>query len=381
MDRVQAYQSRSLTESLVAFAQFVRQHGMNVGIQESQEALLAAQRGLLSDRNLLRHGLKALFTKTPEEGPVFEKLFALYWDSNPVDLKSRKGTTKVQGSFQKKANASVVMLGQGKDHSSQQEEAREVSGANATERLKKTDLSKLSTAESEELEKIAEKLFRQMAARLRRRMKHSNKQGQLQLRSTIRKSLCHGGEPMELVFRKQTPKKQRLIVLLDVSGSMDKYSFFLLRFICALKSHFRQLEAYVFSTRLKRISKALQLQRIDEVLRQVGEQSDHWSSGTKIGECLQQFNEKYGKRQLNGSPTVIILSDGLDTGEISLLAGEMKKIQRRSKKLIWLNPLKGSRDYSPEARGMKAALPSIDDFRTAHNIESLLELENILLHV
>lgn len=341
MDRVQAYQSRSLTESLVAFAQFVRQHGMNVGIQESQEALLAAQRGLLSDRNLLRHGLKALFTKTPEEGPVFEKLFALYWDSNPVDLKSRKGTTKVQGSFQKKANASVVMLGQGKDHSSQQEEAREVSGANATERLKKTDLSKLSTAESEELEKIAEKLFRQMAARLRRRMKHSNKQGQLQLRSTIRKSLCHGGEPMELVFRKQTPKKQRLIVLLDVSGSMDKYSFFLLRFICALKSHFRQLEAYVFSTRLKRISKALQLQRIDEVLRQVGEQSDHWSSGTKIGECLQQFNEKYGKRQLNGSPTVIILSDGLDTGEISLLAGEMKKIQRRSKKLIWLNPLKG----------------------------------------
>jgi hypothetical protein len=381
MDRVQAYQSRNLTESLVAFAQFVRQHGMNVGIQESQEALLAAQTGLLSDRSLLRHGLKALFTKTPEEGPVFEKLFALYWDSNPVDLKSRKGTTKVQGSFQKKANASVVMLGQGKNDSAQQEEAREVSGANATERLKKTDLSKLSTSESEELEKIAEKLFRQMAARLRRRMKHSNKQGQLQLRSTIRKSLCNGGEPMELVFRKQTPKKQRLIVLLDVSGSMDKYSFFLLRFICALKSHFRQLEAYVFSTRLKRISKALQLRRIDEVLRQIGEQSDHWSSGTKIGECLQQFNEKYGKRQLNGSPTVIILSDGLDTGEISLLAGEMKKIQRRSKKLIWLNPLKGSRDYSPEARGMKAALPSIDDFRTAHNIESLLELENILLHV
>jgi uncharacterized protein with von Willebrand factor type A (vWA) domain len=186
---------------------------------------------------------------------------------------------------------------------------------------------------------------------------------------------------MQLVFRKQTPKKQRLIVLLDVSGSMDKYSFFLLRFICALKSHFRQLEAYVFSTRLKRISKALQLRRIDEVLQQVGEQSDHWSSGTKIGECLQQFNDKYGKRQLNGSPTVIILSDGLDTGEISLLALEMKKIQRRSKKLIWLNPLKGSRDYSPEARGMKAALPSIDDFRTAHNIESLLELEKLLIHV
>lgn len=381
MDKVQAYQSRSLTESLVAFAQFVRSHGMNVGIQESQEALLAAETGLLSDRNLLRNGLKVLFTKTPEEGPVFEKLFALYWDSNPIDLKSRKGETKVQGSFQKKANASVVMLGQGKNDATQQEEAKEVSGANASERLKKTDLSKLSTEESEELEKIAEKLFRQMAARLRRRMKHSNKQGQLQLRTTIRKSLSNGGEPMQLVFRKQTPKKQRLIVLLDVSGSMDKYSFFLLRFICALKSHFRQLEAYVFSTRLKRISKALQLRRIDEVLRQVGEQSDHWSSGTKIGECLQQFNDKYGKRQLNGSPTVIILSDGLDTGEISLLALEMKKIQRRSKKLIWLNPLKGSRDYSPEARGMKAALPSIDDFRTAHNIESLLELEKLLIHV
>jgi hypothetical protein len=287
----------------------------------------------------------------------------------------------VEGSFQKKANASVVMLGKGKQDSEHEEEAREVSGANATERLKKTDLSKLNPDESEDLNRIAEQLFKQMAVRLRRRMKLSNKQGQLQLRATIRKSLSSGGEPIDLLFKKQTPKKQRLIVLLDVSGSMDKYSFFLLKFICALKSHFRQLEAYLFSTQLKRITKALQLRRINEIIAQVGEQSDHWSGGTKIGDCLKQFNEKYGKRQLNGSPTVIILSDGLETGEIDLLADEMRKIQRRSKKLIWLNPLKGGLNYSPEARGMKAALPSIDEFRSAHNIQSLLDLENLLANV
>jgi uncharacterized protein with von Willebrand factor type A (vWA) domain len=159
---------------------------------------------------------------------------------------------------------------------------------------------------------------------------------------------------------------------------MDKYSFFLLRFICALREHFRQLEAFVFSTSLKRITKALDTRDLSSVFRNISEHADNWSSGTRIGECLQHFSESYGKRMLNGSPVVIILSDGLDTGDVGLLKTELEKIHRRAKRVIWLNPLKGSKDYAPLAKGMKAALPSIDDFRSAHNLDSLLELENIL---
>jgi uncharacterized protein with von Willebrand factor type A (vWA) domain len=379
MEKVQAFQTASLSEGIVAFAQFARGHGLNIGIRETQDAIIAAGTGLLQERRFFKAALKTIFCNTPEEMLVFEKLFALYWDTNPIDLNGRKGKSTIQGSFNKKANASVVMLGVGQS-GPQEEEAKNVSGANAAERLKKTDLSLLNTMEAEELADIARKLCKQMAVRMRRRMKQDLKAGQINLRRTIRKSLSTGGEPVDLYYRMHTPKKQRLIVLLDVSGSMDKYSFFLLRFICTLKEHFRQLEAFVFSTTLKRITKALKSQQLDEVLRQVGSEADNWSSGTKIGECLQAFTEKYGKRMLNGSPLILVLSDGLDTGDTVMLGTALQHIHRRAKRVIWLNPLKGMKDYQPLAKGMQAALPSIDDFSSAHNLESLLELEKILMH-
>jgi hypothetical protein len=377
VEKIQAFQTSSLSEGVLAFARFARSHGLNIGIQETQDALKAAEQGLLTNRSLFKNGLKALFCTSPEEGGLFEKLFMLFWDTNPIDLEERKGQTKLQGSINKKANSSLVMLGVGNTPPGD-EEASNVSGANSEERLKKTDLSMLSLLEADELEKIARKLFRQMAIRMRRRMKQHRRQGQINLRRTIRKSISSGGEPIELFHRLNTPKKQRLIVLLDVSGSMDKYSFFLLRFICALRENFRQLEAFVFSTSLKRITKALDTRDLSTVFRNVSEHADNWSSGTRIGECLEHFSNSYGKRMLNGSPVVLILSDGLDTGDAELLGSELEKIHRRAKRVVWLNPLKGSSNYAPLAKGMRAALPSVDDFKSAHNLDSLLELENIL---
>lgn len=373
----QAFQTGSLTESIVAFSQFVRSHGLNVGIQETQDALQSAEANLFTNRRQFKYALKTLFCSSPEERLVFEKLFLLFWDTNPVDLQERKNKTSVQGSVNKKANPSLVMagFGQNDEHT---EEAKQVSGASETERLKRTDLSKLSDMEAGQLEEIARKLCKQMAIRLRRRMKEDRGRGQINLRRTIRRSIGYGGEPLDLLRKSRTPKKQRLIVLLDVSGSMDKYSFFLLRFICALRENFRQLEAFVFSTSLKRISRSLQYNRLDFVLHAVSDLADNWSGGTRIGECLHEFNEQYGKRMLNGSPLFLILSDGLDTGDVAILSKELQYIQRRAKKIIWLNPLKGMTGYEPTAKGMAAAMPSIYDFRTAHNLNSLLELENIL---
>ena len=326
----QAFQTSSIAESVVAFVQYARSHGLNVGIQETQDALRCAKEGLISNKESFKYALKAIFCNSPEERKVFEKLFLLYWDTNPMDMQEPKNKTSVQGSFNKKANASLVMLGHGKTEAPE-EEGKNVSGANETERLKRTDLSKLNEMDAALLEEIARKMFKQMALRLRRRMKESRHKGQINLRRTIRRSIGYGGEPIELFRRAQKPKKQRLIVLLDVSGSMDKYSYFLLRFICALRENFRQLEAFVFSTSLIRISKALQPNRLDFVLATISEQADNWSSGTRIGECLHEFNDKYGKLLLNGSPTILILSDGLDTGDPALLGQEMIKLQRRAK--------------------------------------------------
>ncbi len=249
-----------------------------------------------------------------------------------MDLRETKSKTSVTGLVEKKTNTSLVMLGRGKSEH-ETEEGKNVSGASETERLKKTDLSKLGDMEARELEEIARKLFKQMALRLRRRMKESLHSGPVNLRRTIHRSIGYGGEPLEIFRKAQRPKKPRLIVLLDVSGSMDKYSYFLLRFICALRENFRQLEAFIFSTSLIRISRALHYNRIESVLAIVSEQAENWSGGTRIGACLQNFNELYGKQLLNGSPTIIILSDGLDTGDPQLLNGELKKIHQKARRI------------------------------------------------
>ncbi len=378
--KLQSFQSTTITESIVAFAQFVRSHGLNIGIQETADALKVAELGLLLERKPFKNALRAIFCNSPEEILLYNGLFNLYWDTNPVDLRENKDSRSIKGQLLKKNQATLVMLGQGKSENDEAEEAKNVSGANEIERVRKTDFSKINEIDAKVLDEIAQKLFNEMALRLRRRMKESKSEGQLNLRRTIRRSLSFGGEPIELYRKAKKPKKQRLIVLLDVSGSMDKYSFYLLRFVCALSENFRQIEAFIFSTSLIRITNSLKSNRLDFVLQQIENQANNWSSGTKIGESFETFYDKFGKRTLNGSPIVIILSDGLDTGQPELLEAQMRKIQRKVRKIVWLNPLKGMAGYQPTARGMAAALPSVKDFRSGHNINSLLELENILHH-
>jgi uncharacterized protein len=375
----QAFQSKSITEGIVGFSQYLRDQGMNIGIQESQDAIHAGDAGLLASPQQFRYGLKALFCQSPEERKLFDYLFHQYWNTNPIDIEERKNKTSIQGSIQKKTNPSIVILGYGKTETDA-EDAKQVSGANENERLKKTDLNHLSDMDATKLDEIAQKLCRQMAIRMRRRMKADQTKGQINLRRTIRRSLTYGGEPMDLFHKSRTPKKQRIIVFLDVSGSMDKYSFFLLRFIYALKENFKQLDAFVFSTSLIRITKLLQSKNLNFVIQAVSDRANNWSGGTRIGESFSQFNNNYGKQLLNGSPTVLILSDGLDTGDENLLSKELHYIQKRSKRIVWLNPLKGMKGYEPQTKGMKAALPTIDNFLSAHNLNSLLELENILIN-
>jgi YHS domain-containing protein len=169
---------------------------------------------------------------------------------------------------------------------------------NAVQRLRQTDFSKIAAMEVSLLEGIAEKLWREMAKRMKRRLKTAPRNEKLDLRNTIRASLQHGGDPIELVFKGRKPKKIRLVMLLDVSGSMDKYSFFLLRFICALQSYFEKVESFIFSTELRRITDFLATKGLEDTLKLLSQKADNWSSGTKIGLCLKEFNEKYAKTML-----------------------------------------------------------------------------------
>jgi uncharacterized protein with von Willebrand factor type A (vWA) domain len=370
----------SLSEAIVGFSQYVRLEGLNVGIKECQEALLAAQIGTIDDPNIFGYALKSIFCSSQEEGELFDLLFRRFWLKEAMI--AGKTTYKNQTNIQKQSPASLVWMGVGEQQEEQkEEEGQNVSGANAIERLRKTDFSKISDMDSTLVEELAMQLWQQMAKRLKRKLKQSHSKGPIDLRKTIRKSIGNGGDPIRLIRKNKIPRKQRLVILLDVSGSMDKYSFFLLRFICALRTYFETVEAFLFSTNLIRITDYLDATDLGLTLQLLSAKAHNWSSGTKIGDCFQTFNEHYAKQVLVGQSTTIVLSDGLDTGDIDVLVEELGKIKRRTRRLIWLNPLKGMEGYEPTQRAMSAALPSLDVFHSAHNLNSLLELENYLLHV
>jgi uncharacterized protein len=375
------YQSyETLTQSILGFAEYARANELNVGIREAQEALTIASRGLMSDKEVFRYALKSVFCSSEENVILFDQLFTDYWGLPKASF-THKITMKNQTNLQKQTQRSLVLIGKGDNKDGKEEEGKNMSGANATEQLRKTDFSKLSEMDSEYLEKLAMNLWKQMSRRLKKRLKNSVTKGRIDIRQTIRNNIGSGGAMLELKFKNKKPAKNRLVILLDVSGSMDKYSFFLLRFILALRSHFQKIEAFLFSTKLIRITEFLKIKNLDHILAQLSSNTDHWSSGTKIGDCLKTFNDDYCKKALQGRSMTIVLSDGLDTGEPELLANELSRIKRRTRKLIWLNPLKGMDGYQPLARGMSAALPQIDVFRSAHSLDSILELENFLADV
>lgn len=370
----------NMTEAILAFAEYARSKELNVGIRETHEALKVTSMGVMEDKTVFNYALKSIFCSSQEHLATFEEIFSQFWGGQRSEVRS-KMEYKNQSNLRKEAKRSLVMINKGSSDEESKEDGQNVSGANSLEQLRKTDFSKVSDIESRELDHLAEELWKQMSKRLRKKYRKSVTKGKIDIRKTIRNNISNGGALLDLHLRDKKPDKNRLIILLDVSGSMDKYSFYLLRFVLALRSHFKNIDAYIFSTKLIRITDFLEVKNLESVLTFLSRYADNWSGGTKIGECLQHFNRQYSKQALTGKNMTLILSDGLDTGEPELLSKELHKIKLRTRKLIWLNPLKGMKGYQPRTRGMMAALPELDHFMPAHNVNSLLELENILSNV
>jgi len=368
----------SFSEALVGFSQEARRHGLSSGIQCTKEAVASALEGLWLNKDQFSYALSSLFCHSEEEKDIFIKIYNRYWRQRGTRINDKRDY-KNKTNIKKQSVNSVVMVGVGHDESSTDTvDSKTTTGSNSKETLKRTDFSKLNMTQEKQLEQLSEKMISEMSLRVKRRRKKML-HGQIDLGQSIRKNLQRGGAMIDLVRTKQKKDKYRLLILLDVSGSMDKYSFYLLKFLWTLKHHFKQIEAFTFSTSLLRITELLKDKHLATSLSQVSQNAKHWSSGTKIGECLKDFNEHYSKRYLNGNTLTIVLSDGLDTGDPEILNDAIRKLKLRSKKLVWLNPLKGMQGYEPIQMGMKTALPSLNHFGSAHNFESLLELENILV--
>jgi uncharacterized protein with von Willebrand factor type A (vWA) domain len=214
----------------------------------------------------------------------------------------------------------------------------------------------------------------------RRTRRHRPGKGHLiDLRRTLRRSLRSEGEIFSWSYREPKSKPRPLVLIADISGSMERYTRLLLHFIYGMKSALSQpVEAFVFSTRLTRITRPLQIRDLDLALKNVGQLVNDWSGGTRIGESLKTFNYEWGRRVLGRGAVVLIISDGWDRGDVDLLKREMARLKRNCHRLIWLNPLLGAPDYEPLTRGIQAALPNIDHFLPVHNLASLEDLANRL---
>lgn len=368
----------SFTEALVGFVQTAREQGFRSGIQCTKDTVSTSLHELWLDKDIFEYALAALFCNEQEERIAFTRLYAKFWRQKGTIIQD-KTEYKNQRKIIQKGNSIAVMVGTGNsDAEGELEESKTTTGANAKETLKRTDFSYLTEQQSQHLDELSEKLIREMKLRLKRKRKKAKK-GKIDIAQSIRNNIQNGGTIIDLARRNRKKEKFRLLVLLDVSGSMDKYSFYLLKFLWSLRAQFKQVEIFAFSTVLMRITDFVSEKNMALALSLVSHNAQHWSSGTKIGASLQDFNDNHARRYLNGKTITLILSDGLDTGEPKTLADAMQFIKLRSKKLIWLNPLKGMQGYEPIQMGMKTALPALHHFGSAHNFNSLLELENILL--
>lgn len=251
-------------------------------------------------------------------------------------------------------------------------------GASAVERLVDKDFSMLTDEEVQRVKTmIAQMVWNPALVRARRRA--PSRTGDVpDLRRSLRAAVGPGGDMLRLAMTTRTVRKRPVIVIADVSGSMEQYAEMLLYFTHAARDRFGRLEAFVFSTRLTRITRELARRKPADAIASVADHVHDWSGGTQIGQSLHTFNRDWSRRVCRGAPVAIVISDGWDRGEPGLLATEMDRLHRTVYRTVWLNPLAGREGFAPETRGMQAALPYVDDFLAAGNLRDLRTLVRLL---
>jgi len=247
--------------------------------------------------------------------------------------------------------------------------------------LAQKDFGDLTARELEAIQQLLDQIAAKLATRLSRRRKPDPRGREVDFRRTFRYSLRFGGEPVQMARRARRIQKTDLVLLCDVSGSMDVYSRFLVQFIYGLQRHRLEVETFVFSTRLSRITPLMEAADFGDAIRRVAAQVHDWSGGTDIGGCLRAFNEQWARETVSRHTVVIVISDGWDRGDAAVLADEMHRLRSSCYKLIWLNPLLVDPEYQPLCKGMAAALPYVDYFLPFANVASLQTLGKTLLRL
>ena len=364
----------SADEMAVSFARVLRGAGISVPIDSVITFVQALDVVSMTKRNDVYWAGRATLVHRPEDQQLFDRAFAVFWERrNATDVDEDGPPQKI-----------TLLLddedGPNENNADAQDENQTLQMRfTANESLRSKDFAQSTDEELHESQRLMHQLRLAGPPRQSLRLTHAKRSGSRHdLRRTVRASLAFGGEPARLHWRKPSERQRRLVVLLDISGSMEPYARALLRFMHAAVVGRQRVEAFTFGTRLTRLTKELNSRDPDKALTRAAAQVPDWSGGTRLGESLRKFNATWGVRGLARGAIVVVLSDGWDRGDPEVLAEQMQRLQRVAFRVVWVNPLKVTPGYAPLARGMAAALPYLDDFVEGHSIEALEHLTRVI---
>jgi len=365
-------------ERLVVFCRELRSHGLSVTPAEVVTAATALPVIDTTDRDEVFLSLRSILTTSVDDFQFFAEVFKRFWNRSPVARETlAPGASPKKSPYQSSKGLAFFLEHWGSSFSAGAQPVK-VPGASDTESATAKDFSQFTNEELDEVSRLARRMVRRLARRPSRRWRTGKRGSRVNLRRSLRLSLKTGGELIELAYKERRPKRTKLIVICDVSGSMDMYSRLLLQFVYGLQNSFAKVESFVFATSLARITGDLRNKSYKRALDRLSANVPGWSGGTRIGASLTMFTEQW-LRRVDKRTVIIILSDGWDTGEPEQLAASLALLKNRAGRLIWLNPLLGNGDYAPVTRGMQAALPYINVFAPAHDLASLRALEPHLM--
>jgi uncharacterized protein len=359
----------------VTFARVLRGASLRVPIGSVLMFVEALGKVGISERDNVYWAARSTLVHHPEDLALFDRAFAVFWDHARRDALDEEPEI-----------ITVTLATDDDDGDDDDSDAAGEPNEDPTLTLRFSSVEVLRNKDFGAYDEAELELAQQLMSRLRFvgpprrsfRLRSGSRGSRHDLRRTLRAAIGSGGEPIRRYWQEPGDRLRRLVLLLDVSGSMEPYARAMLRFVHAAVAGRQRVEAFSLGTRLTRVTKELNSRDPDLALRQASERVQDWSGGTRLGECLRHFNDEWGVRGMARGAIVVVLSDGWDRGDPTVLAEQMCRLQRVTYDLIWVNPLKVTPGYAPLARGMAAALPYVDHFVEGHSLAAMEELANVI---
>ena len=368
--------SEILAANLVHFVRALRARGLAVVPQTAQDLALAGVAVGFEHRQDVYAAFRAVVVIRPSDVPAFDEVFGRFFGvSAPFAAPDTEIVQRVVAAHEA---VPLVVADDAADADGDRVEIAETVGASSIEHLMRRDFAELTVDDQELVRRLIARMVWRPADTVSRRWGPASRGVRPDLRRTFRSLVGPEGDLVPLSYSARKPRRRPLVVLADISGSMERYSELFLHFVHAAQGRLGRVEAFVFGTRLTRITREMRQREPRRALARVAESVEDWSGGTRIGETLATFNREWSRRVTKGGAIALVISDGWDTGDPALLRSEMARLARSVHRVVWLSPYAGMEGFEPTTRGLRAVYPFVDDFLAASNILDLAEVVRLL---